>query len=434
MTARSERWAVKATPKRRRARARLPAAIATTTAVPDILYVGYPALTLTAANAVQTFATVRALRAIVPDCTLLVPRFGRRESAWTALGARHLARIPFNAGQHLLRSVGWSYAERTWFAFRALGYLLRRRTTGDAACVLYVRDAVCAAWLALLAPSLTGARVVYESHDLETMNPSANTGPVTRWLAARVDACALTRAAGVVSLTETFVSLLRTRALLRPHTPVAVIPDAYDESRFTPRDRDTARRTLGLPPEAFIVAYTGMTFAYRGLDRLVAAFASFRARHPHARLVLVGGRERERADLRAHAARLGIADAVQCVPPQANAAIPAYLAAADALVLPDTVSKESASPLKLFEYAAMERPIIAADLPALREILPGDAAVYVPAGDTGALDGALEWIAAHPDAARARAVAARAAVAPFTYRARAAAIAGFCRTVASDAA
>lgn len=128
---------------------------------PRIAYVAYPALTMQAANAIQTFATVRALRAIAPECELLVPRFGLRRSAWTALGARHLARIPFNAGQHLLRSVGWSYTERTWFAWRVLLRLLRQRLTGNRPDVIYVRDAVCAAWLATFAPRLAGTHVVY---------------------------------------------------------------------------------------------------------------------------------------------------------------------------------------------------------------------------------------------------------------------------------
>jgi glycosyltransferase involved in cell wall biosynthesis len=407
-------------------------ALATAHSMPRIVYVAYPALTMKAANAIQTFATVRALRAIAPDCALLVPRFGFRASAWTELGARHLLRLPFNVGQHLIRSVAWSYAERTWFAWRALVHLIRQRLTGCKPGVIYVRDAVCAAWLALLAPGLAGMRVIYEAHNLEATNRSANSGPVTRRLAERIDRLALGRAAGVVSLTQTFLGLIRARGLTAAGTKTAVIPDAYDEMVFSPRNRDDARDECELPRDAFIVVYTGMTFAYRGLDRLVDAFAAFLHKTPDAILALVGGRDAERAALGEQARRLGIEAAVRIVPPQPNGAIPAYLAAADALVLPDTVSKESASPLKLFEYAAMERPIIAADLPALREILDDTAAVYVPAGDVAALAEALTWIANHLADARPRAARAREAVAVYTYGARARAIARFCAAVAKS--
>jgi glycosyltransferase involved in cell wall biosynthesis len=396
---------------------------------PHIVYVAYPPLTMQAANAVQTYATVSALRALAPDSELLVPRFGRRESVWTSVGARHLARVPLNAGQHVVRSVGWSYAERTLFAWRALLRLVRLRLSGRPAGVVYVRDAVCAAWLAMLAPRMAATTVIYEVHNLEATNPSANSGPCTRWLAGRIDRHAIGSASGVVSLTETFLTLLRDRHLLPANTPVATIPDAYNDAVFAPRDRDSARAALRLPTDAFIVVYTGLTFAYRGLDRLVAAFGATYAERSHALLLLVGGREQEREALQAQARGLGIGDAVQTIPPQPNSAIPNYLAAADVLVLPDTVSKESASPLKLFEYAAMERPIVATDMPALREILSDDAAIYMPANDISALTEALTWIATHPAEVRVRAVNARLAVARHTYAARAAAVLEACRAV-----
>ncbi len=94
--------------------------------------------------------------------------------------ATHLLRLPFNAGRHLIRSVVWSYAERTWFSLRVVGWLVRQRLRRSPPDVLYVRDVVCAMWLALLAPPVCGAAVIFEAHDLESDNRSANTGPVAR--------------------------------------------------------------------------------------------------------------------------------------------------------------------------------------------------------------------------------------------------------------
>ncbi len=396
--------------------------------MPRLTYVAYPSsLVLRAANAVQTFHTAQELRRIAPDFQLLIPRFAFRESAFTAVGATHLVRLPFNAGRHAIRSVVWSYMERTWFAWRVLAHMLRARARHQPPAVVYVRDIVCAAWFALLAQRLIGAQVVFEVHDLEAQNPSANSGPVARWLARRMDGIALSRADGIVSLTATFLPQISAVAPETRTTPITVIPDAYDDAVYYPQPRDGARDALGIAADAFVVTYTGLTFSYHGVDLLVDAFASCAATLPNALLILVGGRDSERAAMHTQAADRGVQDHLRIVPPQAAPTVASYLAAADVLIIPDTVSKASASPLKLFEYAAMRRPIVAADLPALREILPDDAARYVaPGAVTGLADG-IRWVAAHPADAAAMAARASIAVTPYTYRARAAAIARFAR-------
>ncbi len=216
---------------------------------------------------------------------------------------------------------------------------------------------------------------------------------------------------------------------IRPRGPIAVIPDAYDDRVYFPRDRGAARSELNLPEEAFIVLYFGLTFAYHEVDHLVDAFALLARARPHARLLLVGGREGERQSLAQQAERLGVRAAVTLVPPQQPHAVATYLAVADAVALPGTYSKASASPLKLFECAASGRPLVTVDLPALREILPDDAAYYVPAGDAEAFAAALQQVADHPEDAAQTAARAVRAVAPHTYSARAAAIVRLCRQI-----
>ncbi|MFN8516849.1 MAG: glycosyltransferase [Chloroflexia bacterium] len=393
-----------------------------------LVYIAYPSsLTLRSANAVQTFSTARELRALDPAVAVLIPRWARRESVFAEVGAHHLLRLPFNALSHLWRTTAWSYLERSWFAWRATAWLARRR--GDARPVIYARDAVGAAWFGAGLARLVGARLIYECHDLEAWNPSRMKARAATPLVRLIDSLAIRRADRVVALTGTFRDWLD-RAGLKSRDKVAVIPDAYDDSRWQPRDRATARAALGLPERAFVVTYSGLTFAYRGLDQLVRAFARLRQSVPESILFLVGGRDGERAELAALARELGIAEAVRLPGQRPQSEVVDYLAAADALVIQGTVSGLNASPLKLFEYAAMDRAIVAGDIPAVREILGDDGAAYFPQGDGAALCAALLTLQRDPIAAVALAARARARVQPFTYRARAAAILALARELA----
>ena len=112
---------------------------------------------------------------------------------------------------------------------RARRLLMVWRATGRGYMVLYVRDAVCAAWLALFA-GLHGSRVVYEVHDLEAAHPSkAARWPRAFWrrFLPWLDKVALMRAHKLVSLTETFRAWLAERGV-RNLDEIVVIPDAFD--------------------------------------------------------------------------------------------------------------------------------------------------------------------------------------------------------------
>ncbi len=390
-----------------------------------LVYVAYPSsLTLRSANAVQTFSTARELRALDPGVAVLIPRWARRESIFATIGAHHLLRLPINVLSHLWRTTAWSYLERSWFAWRVVAWLLARRERGHT--VIYVRDAVCAAWFGAGLARLAGAPLIYECHDLEAWNPSRAKARAATPLVRLIDSLAVRRADRVVALTDTFRDWLD-RVGLKPREEVAVIPDAYDADRWQPRDRDVARAALGVSRDTFVLTYSGLTFAYRGLDHLVRAFARFRETVPDSLLLLVGGRETERTELAALAGELGLAEAVRLPGQRPQEETVDYLAAADALVIQGTVSGLNASPLKLFEYAAMARPIIAGDIPAVREILGDDGAAYFPQGDEAALCAA--FLALHRDPASAAVLAerARVRVQPFTYRARAATILALAR-------
>jgi glycosyltransferase involved in cell wall biosynthesis len=361
---------------------------------------------------------VHELKKIAPDTLVLIPRMERGPSAFAAVGATHLPRIPIGRLSRLYRTTLLYYAERSAYAFMVAGYLCAAQLQGRRYEVVYVREVISALWLSLLLPKLIGARVIYEVHDLEARNPSRAKESWAQPLLGLLDRLVLTKPAALTSLTGAFRDLLVGDGLRAEHD-IAVLPDAYDAERYYPRDRALARRELGIPQQSPLVVYAGLTFAYRGVDMLLDAVAQARQHIPDLRLALVGGRPQELADLRAQAAQLGISAYVTFAGPQPQARVPAYLAAGDILAVPDTVTDVTASPLKLFEYMAMGRAIICPDIPALREITHGDGAIHIPRRNPAALADAIVRLAHDRELRATLGQRAIERVAPHTYAHRA---------------
>jgi glycosyltransferase involved in cell wall biosynthesis len=394
-----------------------------------IAYIAYPtSLTLRSANAIQTYTTLRELRQLAPGTLALLPRWLNEPSRFSDVGARHLPRPAIGKLSRLHRSTLWYYAERSLFAAMTAAVIRWERLRGRPLDAVYVREVICAGWWAFLWGPLLGLPVIYEAHDLESWNPSRAKERWAQPLLHLLDRAALTRSSAVVSLTEDF-RLLLARLGWRQPEDVVVIPDAFDDQCVVPGDRAAARQRLGLAITTPLVAYTGMTFAYRGLERLLAAFAQVRTRWPDARLALVGGRPAEIAQLRAQAATLELDDALIWTGQLPQREVTAYLQAADVLVIPDTVTDVTASPLKLFEYLAAGRLVVLPDIPALAEVLPPALGYYFRRGDTTTMAQAILAALAEPQREQ-REQAGRTVVLPHTYTARASRILALTATIA----
>jgi glycosyltransferase involved in cell wall biosynthesis len=155
------------------------------------------------------------------------------------------------------------------------------------------------------------------------------------------------------------------------------------------------------------VTYLGNFHPWKGVEVLVRAIACA----PGLQLTLVGGEPGARARIAALAGDLGVTNRVRLVGPVPPPQRWRYLAEASVCVLPLTRSvfgTSFTSPLKLFEYMAAGRPIVASDLPTLREVLQdGENALLVPPEDPPALAAAIQRLRA--DRSLAERLASRAA-------------------------
>jgi len=154
-----------------------------------------------------------------------------------------------------------------------------------------------------------------------------------------------------------------------PASKVLVLPNAVRREDIVHcADGTEFRRRLGLG-DAVVIAFIGWFVPWHRLDRLIEVFARLRQRHPSLRLLLVGEGPLE-TELRAAAARAGVSDDVLFPGSLPHARIPEAIAASDIAVVPH--SNAYRSPIKLFEYMAQARTVVApATEPITAVITPG---------------------------------------------------------------
>ena len=171
-----------------------------------------------------------------------------------------------------------------------------------------------------------------------------------------------------------------------------------DRATELPSHRATERPS---PEPRPVVGYAGHLYPWKGVDVLLEALA----RVPEVDGLIIGGHEREPdlARLRELAQRLGIVHRVTFAGLVEPRAVPDLLAHATVLALPNprsAISTRFTSPLKLFEYMAAQRAIVASDLPAIREVLRDDVnAILVEPGNVDALADGIRRLIADSDLA-----------------------------------
>jgi glycosyltransferase involved in cell wall biosynthesis len=172
------------------------------------------------------------------------------------------------------------------------------------------------------------------------------------------------------------------------------------------RSADEVRRMHDIGSGELLAVAVARLHPQKDLPMFLGGVASARARGVPVRAVIVGEGPEESA-LRAHAATLGIADAVAFTGPRPNAAD--ELAAADVVVVS---SRWESGPLVLLEAMLLGRPVISTPVGlAEHVVVPGETGVLVPVGDVRALAEALAVVHADPVGAAARAAAGRELVA-----------------------
>ena len=319
------------------------------------------------AHAIQIMKTCAALAADV-DVQIVHPRRVNRPWLQSVVDLQKYYNLPRDVQRSLGVSLdlfsivpklpfGKTLAYKIVFAIQTITYhiaLLPLLLTSSAD-VYYTRDSLTASLLVLLG-KVSISTVIYEAHRF----PSSRLGlELSRWLVNKLD--------GIVVLTN----FLATRYLELgiPEKRISVVPDAVDLQDFGVFSKSAARQHLGRDESIFVVMYVGHMYHWKGVDTLVEAATRLSGNE---QIWLIGGTPEELPRIEQLAKQLEHTN-IHLAGYVPYEHISTYMAAADVLVIPNSgdydISRFYTSPIKLFEYMAAKRPIVASNLPSLREIM-----------------------------------------------------------------
>lgn len=282
--------------------------------------------------------------------------------------------------------------------------------------VYYTRDLAIAALISRRIP------VFYEVHSF----PERPT-----WLHRR----AWKRVKGIIVISDGLRTALIEHGV--PENKILLARDAVDMKHFQiTESRAECRAALQLPIDKKIAVYTGHLYAWKGANILAQAaeflYPTSNTGHQTSDITrkpvevyLVGGTDEDVAAFRAryHAPNLHI------VGRRAPREIPLWLKAADVLVLPtsgkEPIGAQYTSPMKLFEYMASGTPIVATDIPSLREVLNESTACLILPDDAMALAEGVVRVLGDEQWARRLASAAQTRVTEYSWENRAKQIEAF---------
>lgn len=198
---------------------------------------------------------------------------------------------------------------------------------------------------------------------------------------------------------------------------ITVEHDAVDITHFVPISRALARERLGLPHDQKLILYVGRILAWKGIDILPD---TARAVGDAVNLGIVGGTREQFEKITAIA---DIPDNIIFYGGKDFAEIPVWIAAADAVLMTGTARHETSyrwtSPMKAFEYMACGAAIIAADTPAVREIVSESNAYLYKPDDADSLAREIRNVLENPQEAKRRGEAALEASKSCSWRDRA---------------
>ena len=253
---------------------------------------------------------------------------------------------------------------------------------------LYERYSLCATAGERLARKYSIPLVLEVNSPLTYEEQKYRDGSVFSSLARRAERRIWQRADLLVAVSEALRSHFEEAGVASKK--IRILPNAVEPGLFrADQDGASVRGRLKLEGQ-FVIGFLGSFKAWHGVELLLRAFARLRAEDASSHLLLVGDGPMRPA-LEEEARRAGLEHAVTLVGSVPHEEVPSYLHAMDVAVAPYPPLKDFYySPLKLYEYMAAGRAIVASRIGQVGEVLSdGITGMLCEPGDAQALIGCI---------------------------------------------
>ena len=151
---------------------------------------------------------------------------------------------------------------------------------------------------------------------------------------------------------------------------IAVIPNGVSPSDFSPSPLPAREERVP------VLLYIGTLADWQGLEVVIKALPKMLEQEPVHLRIVGRGRSRQRKMLMKHIRKLGVEGSVLVQPAVPHHEVPALIAESDICVAPlglnDRNVTQGACPIKVLEYMASSRPLIASNMPIVRELVRED--------------------------------------------------------------
>ena len=176
---------------------------------------------------------------------------------------------------------------------------------------------------------------------------------------------------------------------IAPEARVSTVPNGVTPERFINIKKEKTAGSLisEFDKSDFIICFVGSLKPWHGVDILIDSFAALPEDGRRNMLLIVGGKNKEKSELRRICRERGLKGRVVFTGAVEHDDVPALLDWADVLVAPyPELSGFYFSALKIFEYMAAGKPIVASAIGQIEDILTHEYnALLTPPGDVSAL-------------------------------------------------